>query len=234
VLEEDRAVVERYNAWCKGRGPAEYDAFRLRTNLLPDPFIGRVDAPVVFLSANPGYTDDARAARWRCESDDRAHKSGVVQELYRRNYAQVDMEYPFFFLDPRMARTPAGYWSRNLFLRSVCDEFQDDRLLARSIALIDFFPYHSAKYRFVKWLAVSSQGYSRHLVLEAMRRNAVIIVMRCRSALENAIPDLRTYDYIVAASPQSPCASSRNLTGKAGTRDGYDRVVKAIAGEQRR
>jgi hypothetical protein len=229
VLDEDRAVIERYNAWCKAKGQDDYEAFRLRTNLLPDPFIGRIDAPILFLSANPGYTDAARAARWDCESDDISHGSGTVQQLYRSNYAQTDMEYPLFFLDPRMARTPAGHWCRHLFLRSLRNELQDDYLLARRIALVDFFPYHSTRYRFVKWLSVQSQTYSRHLVLEAIRRKALIIVMRCRLALENAIPALRDYDYITAASPQSPSASPRNLISKGGTRDGFDRVVRTLA-----
>src|SRR5579862_1636014 len=154
------------------------------------PVHGRIDAPVVFLSANPGYTDAARAARWKCESDDASHKSSVVQDLYRANYAQANIEYPFFFLDPPMGRTPAGYWCRHLFLRALRDEFQNDRFLARRITLIDFFPYHSTRYRFVKWLSVESQKYSKDLVVEAMRRDATIVVMRCRSALERAIPVL--------------------------------------------
>jgi hypothetical protein len=228
VLEEDRAQVDRYNARCEAQSSTDNEAFRLRTNLLPDPFIGRIEAPVIVLFANPGYTDGSRAARWKCDSDDTAHKRPDVEQLYRANYAQAVMDYPLFFLDPRMEQTPAGYWCRHLFLAALRKEIQDDRVLARSIALVEFFPYHSARYRFVKSFEVESQKYSRQLVVSAMNRRATIIVMRCRSALETAIPALKDYEYIKAASPQSPAASPGNLMSKSGVKDGFRRVIDAI------
>lgn len=52
VLECDRDSVAEYNAkYDKCRA----EKYRLRTDMLPEPFIGRVEAPVVLLNLNPGF-----------------------------------------------------------------------------------------------------------------------------------------------------------------------------------
>ena len=54
VLPEDREEVEKFNC-TPGRNPDHV----LRVNeLLPEPFIGAKDAPVLLLSNNPGLGDN--------------------------------------------------------------------------------------------------------------------------------------------------------------------------------
>ena len=49
VLPEDRSAVERFNRTAAA-------PVRLETSLLPEPYVGRVDAPVVLLTLNPGVS----------------------------------------------------------------------------------------------------------------------------------------------------------------------------------
>ena len=51
VLHEDLHPVLQFNARATGRT-------RLELDLLPEPFVGRVEAPVVLLTLNPGVSDD--------------------------------------------------------------------------------------------------------------------------------------------------------------------------------
>ena len=137
VLPEDKEAVEAYNDWTAAKG-GEFDyRKRLRTNLLPDPFIGNVQAPIIVILANPGYTDSAKAdRRLGCTgSDDKWHaESELLHSLYRANYAHEQSAYPMFFMDPRMAGSPGGYWYRNLFLKPLRHLFDDRKTVTRNWA----------------------------------------------------------------------------------------------------
>lgn len=232
VLPQDAEMVGAFNEWCKSKDTDFYWHHRLRTNLLPDPFIGSVSAPVIVIFANPGYTDDARAAQWGrlgCTgSDDTWHtESEVLQSLYRRNYAQEPMEYPMLFLDPQMAGTPGGCWYRHRFLTRLRKRF-DDRTLANAIATIEFAPYHSASFLHAERFRLPSQDYSLRLIQSAVERGAVIVVMRTGKLLERTIPILREIDYITSAS-RSPLLSPNNLkSAHTGQKNVYERIGAAI------
>jgi len=51
VLAEDRAVLAAFNAKVNPRT-------RVETALLPEPYVGRVEAPVFLLLLNPGVSND--------------------------------------------------------------------------------------------------------------------------------------------------------------------------------
>jgi hypothetical protein len=229
VLAGDLDAVSALNLWSKERAKTDddFEAYRIRTGLLPDPFIGDPEAPVVFVMANPGYTDEARAARWGCGSDDSWHHKQFFRELYYENYAQRPLEYPMFFLDPRVEESPAGHWCRRRFLGRLRLIF-DDRTLARSIALVDFFPYHSAKYRFVPKFSVPSQAYSQELIASAVARGATIVLMRAVARLLEFIPALQAFDYLVSVSPQNPAVSPGNIRTRDGKENGFERIVERI------
>lgn len=65
VLECDRDSVAEYNAkYAKCRA----EKYRLRTDVLPELFIGRIEAPVVLLNLNPGFSDENVVEHARPES----------------------------------------------------------------------------------------------------------------------------------------------------------------------
>ncbi len=99
VPECDRDSVAEYNAKCRA------EKYRLRTDVLPEPFIGRIEAPVLLLNLNPGFSDENVVEHARPE----------FQALLRNNYSQVPSAFPFYYLDPTIESLGgAKWWSRKL------------------------------------------------------------------------------------------------------------------------
>jgi hypothetical protein len=76
ILKKDAKKLEELKKTCQ---------FRLE--LLPEPFLGSLDAPVVLLNLNPGYN----------KNDIIFHKQKLFQQLSLANLRQINSEYPFFF-----------------------------------------------------------------------------------------------------------------------------------------
>jgi hypothetical protein len=59
---------------------------------------------------------------------------------------------------------------------------------------VEYFPYHSEKYKPIKKI-LPSQEYSFSLVREAMNNKKIIIIMRSEKLWHEAIPELKNYSY---------------------------------------
>jgi hypothetical protein len=133
-------------------------------------------------------------------------------------------QFPFYLLDPSIRRTK--YWERKLgpLIKSVGETREDgQRLIARGVFCIEYFPYHSRKFGAGK-IAVPSQQYSFALVRKAIVRRAVIIVMRSSKRWFCQIPQLRQYANLYEIrSVQNPTISPRNCRKK-----GFERAVNAL------
>ena len=64
--------------------------------------------------------------------------------------------------------------------------------VSRSIFCIEYFPYHSARFKPMGG-TLRSQRYSWHLASEAIQREALIIIMRGKRYWSEAIPELVNY-----------------------------------------
>jgi hypothetical protein len=212
VLDEDKAALVAAETICVRKGEEFERLYGYRTNLLPDPFTGDPDAPIVVFTLNPGYTDDAKALRWRnkgCSgSDDWWHaNSKVMRDCYRANLKHQPQDYPMFFLDPRLRGSPGGIYYRQQFGKLI--ELYGERRVAKGVFVIEYFPYHSNN--FSALAQVPSQRYAYHLIRRAMERRACIVVMRKASALLAAVPELRDYPIITANSPRNATVSPGNV-----------------------
>jgi hypothetical protein len=226
VLPQDRDAVEAANAKNAEKakkGPYSRNAWRYEyhLNLLPDPYIGNLNAPVVLFSLNPGYTRKA-PHDGNC-NDDWWHSNSVeLREAYRRNFNEEWSTYPMFFLDPIFSDNPGGrYWSHKL--RELVETCGREKV-AQNLVTIEFFPYHSN--RFHGGCAVPSQEFARYQMRRAMARNAVVLIVRAETALLAAIPELRKYPYLPVNSPASGCVSTNNVRG-------FATLVTAIRGAKR-
>jgi len=196
--------------------------FRLQTQLLPDPFTGRVDAPVVLWTANPGYTDNERARRWGpdIQSDDFWHsRSEDLWECYRRNLRHEAQAYPLFFLNPRLRGSP-GHRCYTRQFRNLIDDC-GDKQVARHVLVVEEFPYHSREYP-SGW-RMPSQAYSHFLMRKAVERGALIIALRARRALLEMVPEVRGAR-VLGRRSRNPALSPGNL-------DGYGEIVERIRSE---
>lgn len=213
VLAEDRDVVMAANSRLTD---AERTAFGYQLQLLPDPFIGDLKAPFVMVYLNPGYTPPSPAGG--TFNDDWWHaNSAELRQAYRMNFAQEPMRYPFFFLDPQFRTNPGGkYWTERLSeVLNYCGREQ----LAQNLLALEFFPYHSENYK--NLCSVPSQQFTIEQIQASMERGAEILIMRAKTTLRAAVPQLGEYDYLKPKSPQSGYVSRKNVPG-------FDRIINAV------
>jgi hypothetical protein len=202
VLPKDEEYVRVFN----GKVGSGSDRFLQIRRILPEPFIGDPSAPVVLLSNNPGFGRRAPLKETR-----------NFMERLRKNLILDESEYPFLFLDPDF--NEVGWWWR-IKLKVLLRQF-GDKIIARSILNVPFFPYPSRRYRHGP-LRVPSQDYSFHLVREAMKRDAVIVRMRKCKGFLNTLPELQGYDrHFHVENFQFPAISPKNCYG-------FQDVVQAI------
>lgn len=192
LLPEDQPLVARHNKQVEA-------IYQFHPEVLPEPYLGRVDAPIVLLNANPGFSMETAPFFGQPH----------VQRFARCNLLHEKLEYPFFLLDPALDATQSGarWWSEKLkpLLQKV-----SRKQVANTICCIEFLPYRSNKFKPTKD-RLYSQNYSFHLVRQAMQRNAVLIIMRSAKHWYRAIPELQQYPQLFELlNPQNVVVSSGN------------------------
>jgi len=201
VLASDSDAIDTYNRHVG-------DAFRVQTRMLPEPFIGRLDAPLVLLSLNPGFDPGGIAV----------HANPEFQSLIRGNYSQERMSYPFYLLDPAPENPGRGWWEQKL--RPLLTLFSRE-LIARSVLCIEHFPYASYKYHSAV-PSLGSQEFGFQLARAAISRGATIVIMRASRLWRTSVRELNSYSLVFELnSAQNVTISTRNCPG-------FDAVVSAI------
>lgn len=172
ILDGDRAAIDAFNQTA--------NAFnRVETSLLPEPYVGRLDAPIVLLLLNPGLSDD----------DFTLHQQPAFRDRVRRCLRQDASPYPNYFLDPDVTGPGARWMAR--VLKPLITEF-GGRTVATGVAQLEYFPYHSRKFAHSR-LRVPSQEYTFDLLRLAIHRDAAIFVTRGKEIWGASVPELRGY-----------------------------------------
>jgi len=172
ILPADSEIVERFNQTASPKT-------RIDLNLLPEPFQGNPEAPVVLLGLNPGLSGEDAAT----------HADTLFAERLRANLAHDSADYPFYLLHPEVRGPGRNWWDRRL--RRVLETAPRQRV-AQRLLCIEYFPYHSV--RFAARLRVPSQDYGFHLARQAVRRGAVVVIMRSHRLWYAAVPELKSYE----------------------------------------
>jgi hypothetical protein len=159
VLPEDAPLIERRN-----RGAPEET--RIETDLIPEPFLGNPDAPILLLNLNPGY--DPREVPLHTSEP-------TFIALSRANLSHEVTQYPFYLLDPSVDRSLGHQW----WLRKLASliESAGAQALAESLFCAEYFPYHSRRYRHSPTL-LPSQFYTFELARRSAAKAKAIVLMR--------------------------------------------------------
>ena len=216
VLEEELEIIEEFNAKLK---PNQQDKYHIHLNIIPEPYLGRPDAPVVLLNLNPGFSESDVA--WHTEDPQFKRKVWA-------NLLHEQASYHFYLLHPELERTQ-GYDLWNKRLRELMRDFgkvNGQKIVAENLLNIEYFPYHSKKYKALPHDQIlDSQKYSFHLVREAIQRKAIIILLRSVNLWEEAIPELIGYEKrFELNSKQAPYVSPGNCP----TPEHYQMVLDAL------
>lgn len=172
VLDTDAEAIRRFNATANDRS-------RVETGLLPEPFVGRLDALIFMLLLNPGVEG----------SEFVTHRDPTFIAAVRGCYRQQPAEYPQYFLAPD-AVGPGVSWNRRV-LKPLIAEF-GLRSVSANVTALEYFPYHSVGFAHHR-LRVPSQEFGFHVLREAISREAVIFVTRGFRIWEAAVPELANY-----------------------------------------
>lgn len=191
VLASDAPILQAFNARAA-------EKYRFDTSLLPEPFFGSLEALVVVLNLNPGWSPD----------DTAVHAQPTFAAMSRSSLAHQLKPFPFLHLQPT-GETPGGRWWRQRTRELASDVGFD--LVAKRIACIQFAPYHSSEYH-TGSPQLPSQEYNFFLVRQAMARGAEVVVMRSVSLWLSAVPELARYERLHRGSnPRAPFLSRGNL-----------------------
>jgi hypothetical protein len=208
VLPADLPQVLAFN-----RGLQQTDVRRLRLNVVPEPYIGRVDAPVVLLAINPGYTSE----------DVHFTNDAYARDVWQRNLLHQPLDYPFYPLDPALSwAAGAIWWTRRLRALLAAS---DRKTVANNLLCIEYFPYHSYKNPLFPG-EVPSQAYSFDLVNRAIARGATILITRGVRAWRHRITRLRDYTHVFdTANPQNSSVFPGNFP------TGFNEAVRRLLNE---
>ena len=201
VLPQDHQRIAAFNRTA--------DASTLiRLEMMPEPFLGNPDAPVVLLNLNPGFNPAAHR-----------NETPEFYTLSRNNLRQEGGEYPFYLLTPSLDVPGRTWWESKL---SRLIRAKGVKAVANGLLCIEYFPYHSTKFRHSK-LSVPSQQYSFDLVRSAIARNAAFVVMRAEKLWRAAVPELAAYRRLYGlSSPQNVVISPNNCP------EGYTIILDAL------
>lgn len=183
----------------------------IRSELLPEPYLGRPDAPVVLLNLNPGF--DEREIPFHT-------KDKFFIMICRKNLLHQDQKYPFYLLDPQISASLGSQWWQKK-LRVPIERVGIERV-ANKVLCLEYFPYHSKSYKHMK-KTFASQAYTFLLAKESIRRNAMIIIMRSSKTWHKALPQLAAYpNLFTLKNPQNVTISPGNLP------DGFEKLISAL------
>ena len=191
VLPDDRPFVETFN-----RSATENTY--IHTELLPEPFLGRLAAPVVVLLLNPGFSED----------DNKFHAQPEFCSRLRKAIRAENEFSTHFHLDRAAGGPGCDWWLRSAgpLIQEVGRECVADNLLA-----IEYFPYHSRKFGHAH-RRLPSQEFSFSLVRSAIAREAEIICVRGANVWFGAVPELASYSRLSQVhNPRSASLSAKNL-----------------------
>jgi hypothetical protein len=205
VLDEDRASIDAFNRTVS-------PDYVVHTELLPEPYFGRRDAPVVVLALNPGFSD----------ADVDVHGRVDFHEACRANIDHLPSAYPLLYLDPRFETTPGGaWWLRKL--KPLLDAGVERSAIAANLLCVEWFPYHSKRFKKPRGV-FPSQRYGFGLVEDGVRRNAIVIDMRSSRLWTTSVPCLASHARRYRLkNPRNVTVSRKNLEGD------FDEVVRRLS-----
>jgi len=194
---------------------------RMRGDIPPAPFKGKVlEAKVIVLMKNPGF-------------DERENEEGFYNkfgylfiEQARMNYSVLDS--PLFYNDAY--KKVSDYWYKRF--KGLCSALDKqgvdgEHVVANNVATINFYPYHSIDFPVMKFeeFILPTQRFSFSLVEKAIKRNALIVLVRGEKLWFENVEGLKNYPHIIRLnSDQNSYITERNCGGA----ENWQRLVNAL------
>lgn len=188
---------------------------KIHTELPPEPYAGRKDAPVVLLALRPSYHPLDHI--YMCDNADFAASM-------QRTRAFEEQDYPFYHLNENYRGNPGlEFWEERL--EQPLDEL-GHRTCSQGFLLLQLFPYKTEASLDEEEVFPSFE-FTRTLLLDAIKRNAIVIPMYGKRLWEENVPELRSYERYFTfdkINQRQPTISPNSLfNGK------YEQIIAAIS-----
>jgi hypothetical protein len=191
VHNEDLDLINQFNSKAK-------TDFQYSDVLLPDPYIGSLNSKLMLLALNPGLSD----------SDFDVHKNTNYIEHHWKNINQTELDYPFYYLNPKLD-CPGTHWWHNKLKWIIQD--LNLKNVANNICCLQLTPYHSVRFkRNPKQL--HTQSFIAHTLKEHIKKGYPIVIMRSKKLWVELVPELGTYqNAFLLRNPRNPTLSPNNI-----------------------
>jgi hypothetical protein len=185
IIDEDLKVIEKFNK--SFRTEKTKDEFQIHFQIHPSHYTGNVEnAKVLLLATNPGYVESEIDTLYKLPA---FHKE-MIQNLNfeTKTFINLDKE-----------RIEQGkYWQQKT--KQLREDVGNNDIVYEKMALIQFFPYHSKKFRKIakKYFEngeeyLKTQKFAFELIKSAIKNNKKIIILRSKKEWYKAIPELKLY-----------------------------------------
>lgn len=214
LLDADRPFVQAFNAALPRRAmSAVRSPLHIEENLVPEPWLGRRDAPVCLLLLNPGVDD--RDFVFHRDADFRARLAAAIG----------DDDAPHFHLSDAAATPGRRWWVHALSSLQSTLGANDAGALQYAVSAIQLFPYHSRKFGHIG-IRVPSQAASIARVHEHLARRTILVVRSWISwvGLVPELADPRRVDHVFPFGGRRLHLHSTWLGGQAA----FDTIVEAV------
>lgn len=198
LLECDRNAVERFNCGLAART----DDRAVVSRYMPEPFIGQRTARLLILNLNPGGG----------EEDSSEHEDPALRCALEKNLRH---EIPFLWLQKELHHTAGHRWWAPK-LRDILEQLRmtvplAESHLAKRIAALEWFPYHSKKFAWPRSQPVPSSEY----VFDWVRRHdGPVLLFRGRRYWQPVLDGslaMKRSQVFMSSNPQNPSANKTQL-----------------------
>lgn len=211
----DSKYIENYQKNKNGK-------FLFSTVELPEPFIGSPRAPIYILLGSPGMGSKANNysdLKKQIEFEENNEYLSFIKPLVFKNcnWPYSDIEYPFYPLNPSLAKFDISknkthafhreFWRFGVFNRLI-NEFKIKlnlqgikeeevlKVFANAFFNIELYGYHSHKTEhsiLEEKNRLPSVKYNIKLITEAIREDKIILMPRAVNTWFSLVPELATY-----------------------------------------
>lgn len=200
----DISIIDNFNKKAK-------ENFKYHLNLLPEPYIGSLDAKIIVLALNPGFN----------EKDFNYHSKEPFKSIHQKNLNQDKVDFPFYYLNPQLKETPGSKWWYKK-MHWLLEEFGQEKI-SKSICCLQYTPYHSKEFKYTKE-TFETQKFTKKTLESHINSNSLIVLMRSRKIWTELCPSLQKYKNVIEMkNPRNPTFSPGNLGENA-----YDQILNFI------
>lgn len=179
VHKTDLPFFQGFNKGMNAREGTDKKNYVLAEHLEPHPYLGNPKANVLVLMANPGINEKEKSLKFRMNPKKAVqNRNNLLHEnlesFKSRIHSPDEPELESVWFKPRV--------------RELVKQASVDRVV-KGLFLVNFHAYHSRSWHPIPF-AFPSQHYSFHLVSEAVKRDAMIIMSRNMLGWFTAVPGL--------------------------------------------